>query len=417
MTAVRSFVWGPDIWGQQSGSLESGAEGIGGLLLIRVWTPAGGSRLYLPLTDGLGSVCGLIDASDGSLAAEYDYDPYGGVVIERGPAAGACPFRHRTRYYDRETWLYYYGHRYYDPSTTKWISKDPKGEAGGWNLTAFCGNDPINNYDALGLEPQNVLEVFMPGIAESDAYQLTSSWDDPEPFRALSLSEIDAVGMAPELSANAFSMMLFGVGALKENMDYYGSPWLALNATYNPMVEGIEAAYEVGDGIGYRPFNSGQRLSTDDRWFSAGRSSFSLAESGILAYGGLKTLQSLSPTGVGAAKSTPRLFHYTDSAGAAGVRASGRTLIPGEASGGKVWATSITPEQMYGPAGWFHRLRIGGGVNFEFGDPLGIRYSGTMKFTRYFEIVDPVEFSRAWIPEPYKGFMGQFVKEGAAAIK
>jgi len=121
----------------------------------------------------------------------------------------------------------------------------------------------------------------MPGIAESDAYQLTSSWDDPESFRALSYSGIDAVGMAPELSANVFSMMFLGVGALKENMDYYGSPWLAVNATYNPMVEGVEAAYESKDGIGYRPFNSGQSLSTGDRWLSAGRSAFSLAESGL----------------------------------------------------------------------------------------------------------------------------------------
>ncbi len=146
-------VWGPDIEGQKTGAVENDAEGIGGLLAVIV-ASNNTSRIYLPLTDGLGNVCGLIDSEDGSLAAEYDYDPYGGVVIERGPAAGACPFRHRTRYYDPETWLYYNGHRYYDPSTTKWISKDPKGEAGGWNLTAFCGNDPINNYDALGLEPQ-----------------------------------------------------------------------------------------------------------------------------------------------------------------------------------------------------------------------------------------------------------------------
>ena len=34
---------------------------------------------------------------------------------------------------------------------TKWISKDPLGEAGGWNLTCFCDNDPVNKYDALGL--------------------------------------------------------------------------------------------------------------------------------------------------------------------------------------------------------------------------------------------------------------------------
>jgi RHS repeat-associated protein len=151
ITAVRHFVWGPDIAGQQSASLESGAEGVGGLLLIREWKLGIGIKQYLPLTDGLGNISRLIDATDGSLAAEYDYDPYGGPVIERGIATEACPFRHRTRYYDSESWLYYYGYRYYDPSTTKWISKDPLAEAGGWNLTCFCSNDPVNKMDSLGL--------------------------------------------------------------------------------------------------------------------------------------------------------------------------------------------------------------------------------------------------------------------------
>lgn len=73
-------------------------------------------------------------------------------MIERGIATDACPFRHRTRYYDSESWLYYYGYRYYDPSATKWISKDPLGETGGWNLTCFCDNDPVNGVDPTGLE-------------------------------------------------------------------------------------------------------------------------------------------------------------------------------------------------------------------------------------------------------------------------
>jgi hypothetical protein len=33
----------------------------------------------------------------------------------------------------------------------EWLIRDPLGEAGGINLTAFCGNDPINQVDPLGL--------------------------------------------------------------------------------------------------------------------------------------------------------------------------------------------------------------------------------------------------------------------------
>lgn len=34
---------------------------------------------------------------------------------------------------------------------TKWLSRDPLGEAGGLNLYGFVGNDPVNNWDYLGL--------------------------------------------------------------------------------------------------------------------------------------------------------------------------------------------------------------------------------------------------------------------------
>jgi hypothetical protein len=33
----------------------------------------------------------------------------------------------------------------------EWLIRDPLGEAGGINLTAFCGNDPVNRIDPLGL--------------------------------------------------------------------------------------------------------------------------------------------------------------------------------------------------------------------------------------------------------------------------
>jgi len=41
---------------------------------------------------------------------------------------------------------------YYSPSQGRWISRDPIGEHGGVNLYAFVGNDPVNNWDYLGLD-------------------------------------------------------------------------------------------------------------------------------------------------------------------------------------------------------------------------------------------------------------------------
>jgi len=64
--------------------------------------------------------------------------------------AKANPFRFSTRYQDEETGLVYYGHRYYDASTGRWLGRDPIGENGGRNLYGFLDNDPANFVDVLG---------------------------------------------------------------------------------------------------------------------------------------------------------------------------------------------------------------------------------------------------------------------------
>ena len=40
---------------------------------------------------------------------------------------------------------------HYNPQLGRWLSRDPLGEAGGFNLYAYCGNDPVNRHDPLGL--------------------------------------------------------------------------------------------------------------------------------------------------------------------------------------------------------------------------------------------------------------------------
>jgi RHS repeat-associated protein len=49
--------------------------------------------------------------------------------------------------------VYDYQYRYYDPVTGRWPSRDPIEEQGGINLYGFVGNDGINSWDRLGLDP------------------------------------------------------------------------------------------------------------------------------------------------------------------------------------------------------------------------------------------------------------------------
>jgi len=140
-TLTRSYTWGLDL----SGSAQ-GAGGVGGLLAINA-----GAATYATAYDGNGNLMGLANAADGTLAAEYEYDPFGNVIKSTGPAANACPFGFSTKYTDSETGLAYYGLRYYNPTQGRWLSRDPSEEQGGANLYGFVGNDPQDSVDYFGL--------------------------------------------------------------------------------------------------------------------------------------------------------------------------------------------------------------------------------------------------------------------------
>ena len=72
------------------------------------------------------------------------------TVSATGPMSDAFSLRYSTKYFDAETGLYYYGRRFYSPALMRWTTRDPIEEKGGVNLYAFCGNDAVGRYDAIG---------------------------------------------------------------------------------------------------------------------------------------------------------------------------------------------------------------------------------------------------------------------------
>ena len=125
-----------------------GLGGVGGLLAVIDKT---NSKTYLPTSDARGTIQSLIDAATGSVVAEFSYDPYGRQLCSTKSSSGIhMPFKFQSKYYDQEFGLYNFGLRFYDPSTCKWLNRDPIGESGGLNLYAYCDGDPINNWDYLG---------------------------------------------------------------------------------------------------------------------------------------------------------------------------------------------------------------------------------------------------------------------------
>ncbi|MFA8330530.1 RHS repeat-associated core domain-containing protein, partial [Burkholderia ubonensis] len=60
------------------------------------------------------------------------------------------PIRFQGQYHDDETGLHYNRHRYYDPASGRFVSKDPIGLAGGINVYQYAPN-PTGWIDPLGL--------------------------------------------------------------------------------------------------------------------------------------------------------------------------------------------------------------------------------------------------------------------------
>jgi RHS repeat-associated protein len=83
------------------------------------------SDSYFVSLDGNRNVAALVKASAGTVSASYEYDPFGQTLQATGEYGAQNPVRFSSKYTDPETGLLYYGYRYYNPQTGRWINKDP----------------------------------------------------------------------------------------------------------------------------------------------------------------------------------------------------------------------------------------------------------------------------------------------------
>ncbi|MDH5670442.1 MAG: hypothetical protein OEY86_20765, partial [Nitrospira sp.] len=109
-----------------------------------------GGATYFYHQDGLGSVTDLTD-STGATAKSYSYDAYGNIVEQTGTVEQ--PYTYTGREFDAESGLYYYRARYYDPTTGRFLQKDPRGfEGGDLLLYGYAKENPVLYSDPDGLK-------------------------------------------------------------------------------------------------------------------------------------------------------------------------------------------------------------------------------------------------------------------------
>jgi RHS repeat-associated protein len=116
--------------------------------------------------DHLGSVREMTDSA-GTIHARYDYDPYGRRTKISGDLD--ADFAFTGFYYHSVSGLYLTIYREYSADLGRWLSRDPSGEASGLNLYVYCGNNPINGIDLLGLVNWGLLGKSVIGLVANVA--------------------------------------------------------------------------------------------------------------------------------------------------------------------------------------------------------------------------------------------------------
>ena len=119
----------------------------------------GGTR-YRLITDYLGSVRLVVDATTGAVQQRLDYDEYGRVTTNTNP--GFQPFGYAGGLLDSDTRLTRFGARDYDAGTGRWTTADPLLFGGGSaNVYVYANNTPNTVSDPSGLWPTGVHHTML----------------------------------------------------------------------------------------------------------------------------------------------------------------------------------------------------------------------------------------------------------------
>jgi len=245
-----------------SGTLQ-GAGGIGGLLARK---DANGITFYH--SDGNGNVTMLINSA-GTMQAKYLYDSFGNPLGMWGPLAQANTYRFSSMETYDKAGVDLFAYRAYIPNLHRWLNRDPLGDDGSlaimtaglltkpgsgkanalsddeafslWsainrNLYNFVDNNPVNEVDPLGLDPNTELAV---AIARGDTEAIQSILDavaDDDVSAAMRKSAQDALNKLRSKAGDWISKQCKG-GINREFPDQFR----------NDTLEDIKNAAKAGD--------------------------------------------------------------------------------------------------------------------------------------------------------------------------
>ncbi|VWC74097.1 RHS repeat-associated core domain-containing protein [Burkholderia contaminans] len=136
----------------------------------------------------------LLTDDEGDVVWEASYKAWGEareVIARASKAAGIVPrnlLRFQGQQVDDETGLHYNRHRYYDPISGRFVSKDPIGLAGGINVYQYASN-PVQWVDPFGLAPKPRSPVARADGAGATPAELAASVGGPTAGSRVGISD------------------------------------------------------------------------------------------------------------------------------------------------------------------------------------------------------------------------------------
>jgi len=180
--------------------------------------------------DHLGS-SNFVTDPEGNEFEHMEYTPYGESWVDEGTNKNVIGYRFTSKELDTETGLYYFGARYLDPLTSRWVNTDPALEMylpsstnkqklpglGGvfnsinLNLYHYASNNPLKYVDPNGYMPAPMLRtlstLYQQGyVSDRMLPEITTAANFGNIWTAF--HEIAQINIANQLSKQGFSPIL-----------------------------------------------------------------------------------------------------------------------------------------------------------------------------------------------------------------
>jgi RHS repeat-associated protein len=139
-----------DVWADLDGNNHLTTRYFRGDVVDQLFARIDSGTSYWELTDRQGSIRTIIDNS-ATVKDQISYDGWGNASQTASTYGGR--YLYTGREFDVETGLQYNRTRYYDPTTSRWISQDPRGfDAGDSDLYRYVNNSQTASADPSGLD-------------------------------------------------------------------------------------------------------------------------------------------------------------------------------------------------------------------------------------------------------------------------